>query len=272
MTPPRSSPSAAGSHREHREHQVADRRVQGVVVEPGHGLYRATRGRDQLATPPPARRRDAGRHPDAVEVAAGHRQRRRQAGADLGDQLGVARAVLRHRVDPALHATSTGSTVTPNTVGQVGDRPGQQLVVGGGAGQSSSPNRPNDSRSNSTLPRGPHLRDDSVIALARKRSPLATSTPECCGNGVPPGTASATTADDATAMRRAAAAVRGATAATSAPAAARGRPAPPRRRASAHPRRRAAASRSSRRSNRSTAACDPVEVGSGRTSSSSSTA
>ena len=75
----------------------------------------------------------------------------------------------------------------------------------------SSPNRPNDSRTSSTLPRGPHLRDDSVIALACKRSPAATRTPDRCGTGVPPGNASATSAVDATWIRRAAAAVRGAT-------------------------------------------------------------
>ena len=46
-----------------------------------------------------------------------------------------------------------------------------------------SPNRPKDSRSNSVLPRAPHLREDSVIALACNCSPLATSTPEFCGGG-----------------------------------------------------------------------------------------
>ena len=46
----------------------------------------------------------------------------------------------------------------------------------------SSPYRPNDSRTSSTLPRGPHLREDSVIALACKRSEPATSTPERCGH------------------------------------------------------------------------------------------
>ncbi len=78
-----------------------------------------------------------------------------------------------------------------------------------------SPNRPYDNRINSTLPCLPHLRDDSVIALARNRSPLATNTPDCSGTGVPPGSASATSAVDATGMRRAAAAVRGATCSTS---------------------------------------------------------
>ena len=79
---------------------------------------------------------------------------------------------------------------------------------------SSSPNLPNDNRTSSTLPRRPHLRDVSVIALACNRSPLATSTPDCSGSGVPPGSASTTSAVDATPIRLAAAAVRGATRST----------------------------------------------------------
>ena len=42
-----------------------------------------------------------------------------------------------------------------------------------------------DSRNSSALPPRPHLRVERVIALACKRSPLATSTPERDGNGVP---------------------------------------------------------------------------------------
>ncbi len=58
------------------------------------------------------------------------------------------------------------------------------------------------------------MRDDSVIALACNGSPVATSTPELCGNGVSAGTASATTAEEAVTIRAAAAAVSGATLAT----------------------------------------------------------
>ena len=56
----------AGSHREHREHQVAKRRVECVVIQASHGFYRATRAvtRDaaarvaaaiQAGTPMPSR-------------------------------------------------------------------------------------------------------------------------------------------------------------------------------------------------------------------------
>ena len=83
-----------------------------------------------LVTARPAAR-DARRHADAVEVAAGHGERRRQAGAHLGDQIGVAGAVLRHRVDPALHADIDRVDGQPEHGGQVVHRPGQQLVVGG---------------------------------------------------------------------------------------------------------------------------------------------
>ena len=125
-------------------------------------------------------------------------------------------AVLRHRVDPPVHPAIDGLDGDAEDRGQVLRRPLQQILVTGAAGQMSSPNRPNDSRTSSTLPRRPHLRDDNVIALARNRSPLATSTPECSGSGVPPGSARATNAVDATSIRRAAAAVRGATSSISA--------------------------------------------------------
>ena len=71
-----------------------------------------------------------------------------------------------------------------------------------------SPNRPKDIRSSSVFPREPHLRLDSVIALVCRRSPLATSTPDCGGSGVPPGTAIASTAAEATGIRAAAACAR----------------------------------------------------------------
>ena len=77
-----------------------------------------------------------------------------------------------------------------------------------------SPNRPKDSRSSSTWPipadRLPHLRVDSVMALECRASPVATSTPDCGGNGVPAGSASARTAAEAIGTRAAAAADRGA--------------------------------------------------------------
>ena len=128
--------------------------------------------------------------------------------------------------------TSTGSTVTPKTADRSSiaqDTSWSSPAVRA----TSSPKRPKLSRSSSTSSGRPHLRLDSVIALACNGSPLATSTPDRCGSDVPPGTASATTTDDATGMLRAAAA---ATAATRRrprpPAAARARRAPPRRRAS----------------------------------------
>ncbi len=125
----------------------------------------------------------------------------------------------------------------------------------------SSPYRPNDSRTSSTLPRGPHLRDDSVIALACKRSEAATSTPERSGTGAPPGSASATNAVDATLICRAAAAARGATPATivanrgagTASSTASACQSPPSSSISCHP--------LPCRSNRSTPDLRPVEVG-----------
>ena len=79
---------------------------------------------------------------------------------------------------------------------------------------SASPNRPKDNRSNSASPRTPHFRVDSVIALECRRSPEPTRTPDCGGNGVPGGTAMASTAAEATDTRAAAAADRGATSAS----------------------------------------------------------
>ena len=63
---------------------------------------------------------------------------------------------------------------------------------------------------------GPTCAMDDVIALARNRSPLATSTPECSGSGVPNRRARAADAVNAASIRRAAAAVRGATSSISA--------------------------------------------------------
>ncbi len=99
-----------------------------------------------------------------------------------------------------------------------------------------------------TSVRRPHFRDDSVIALACNRSPLATSTPEFCGNRIPRGTASATTAEEALTMRpprRRCAARWSRPARRDVPP---GRPGSPRRRATGRQRRRAASSlaRSSR--------------------------
>ena len=210
--PPLRRAKCAGPHREHREHQVANGGVERVVVQSGHENYRATGVSTARIAPVDrsAGRGDARRHPDPVEIAAGHRQRRRQAGAQLGDQVAMAGPVLRHRVEPALHADVDrvdGPARKPSP-GPVPPTPAARRRTRWPA--SSSPNRPNDSRSSSTSVRRPHFRDDNVIALARNRSPLATSTPEFCGKRMPPGTASATTTDDALAMRLAAAAVRGA--------------------------------------------------------------
>ena len=111
-------------------------------------------------------------------------------------------SVLRHRVDPALHAgveRVRRPDRTPSTR-SLNAQPSRSSSDARAA--RSSPNRPKDSRSSCTSPPVPHLRDDSVIALARNGSPLATSTPEDCGNGVSAGTASATTTDDALTIRR----------------------------------------------------------------------
>ncbi len=222
------------------------RRVESVVIELGHGFYRATRGGDQRRRRP-RRRRHAGRHPDAVQVAARHRQRRRQPGPQFGDQVGVARPVLRHRVDPPVHMAvdrldgdaehRRPGPATPTTADPRRRR----------CGRRSSPNRPNDSRTSSTLPRRPHLRDDSVIALACNRSPAGHQHPGLLGQRRAARQRQRHQRRrrhrDASRRRRGA---RGDARRSASAAAAPGRPAPPRRRASAAPRRRPAPSPAAR--------------------------
>ena len=172
----------------------------------------------------------------------------------------MARPVLRHGVDPPLHVA-----VDRFLSDAEHRRPGRRPPTPAGprrrrCARASSPNRPNDSRTSSTLPRRPHLREVSVIALACSRSPAATSTPDCCGSGVPPGRASTTNAVDATAMRLAAAArSRVRRPRSAAAASARARRAPRRRRASWAPSSSTTSQPSAARSTRSTA--DPGPIG-----------
>lgn len=49
------------------------------------------------------------RHPDAVEIAACHGERRRAARPQFGDQFRVPGPALRHGVDPPPHVAVDGS-------------------------------------------------------------------------------------------------------------------------------------------------------------------
>ena len=175
------------------EHDVADGGVERVVVQSRHGPYGATPGRCGTAVvsgggpvrkPPPRPRWPPGPRPPG---SPGPRRRRDsslpppasgQPGAQAGDQISVAGAVLRHRVDPPVHLDPMGSAVMPEHRVQVLQCPRPQVVVGVPRAIPSA-KRPNDRRTSSARPEPP-FPAGQVMALACNdlRSPRGPRTAE----------------------------------------------------------------------------------------------
>ena len=97
-------------------------------------LYCSTRGGNQRRRRSRGRG-DAGGHADALQVGACHRERRRKAGAQFGDQRAVPGPVLRHRIEPPVHPAVERLVGDTEDGREVLGRPGQQVVVADAVGE-----------------------------------------------------------------------------------------------------------------------------------------